>query len=153
MINIRLAKRNDIKNVFELSNQDDVRKYSFQSSVIKWEEHEIWFKNILNDKNNILLIAEENNSFAGQIRFKLENSEATISISIEKSFQNKGIGKTIVNEAIEYLLKNHPNVKIIIALIKPENTKSIKFFEKLNFKFNTMILINSIKANKYIKIA
>ena len=38
-INIRLANSSDIKNVFELSNEDFVRQNSFNKEKIGWEHH------------------------------------------------------------------------------------------------------------------
>lgn len=43
-LNIRLANINDIKDVFMLANDDIVRANSINTSKIKYDEHERWFK-------------------------------------------------------------------------------------------------------------
>ena len=68
-INVRFATESDIKNVFELSNDDFVRKNSFNKEKIQWEHHVDWFmKRIKNSSEPFYIIEDENNNFVGQVR-------------------------------------------------------------------------------------
>ena len=42
-LQIRLANIDDMKNVFDLSNDDTVRKNSINQNKIEWEDHVKWF--------------------------------------------------------------------------------------------------------------
>lgn len=57
-LNIRLANINDIKDVFMLANDDIVRANSINTSKIKYDEHERWFKDKISSKDTIFYVLE-----------------------------------------------------------------------------------------------
>ncbi|MEW6011593.1 MAG: UDP-2,4-diacetamido-2,4,6-trideoxy-beta-L-altropyranose hydrolase [Euryarchaeota archaeon] len=131
---LRTAELADIHDVFELSNENDVRKNSFNSDQIKLEDHEKWFKNKIEDSDNIFLIIKSSKDFLGQVRFDLEENNASISVSISKNFRELGLGSNILEKSIEYLKVNAAHIKIIKAYIKESNQKSVSLFEKMGFE-------------------
>lgn len=149
-IQLREAELKDIYNVYNLSNEEEVRQNSFNSDKIKFENHEKWFKDKIKDPNNIFLIVESWNNFAGQVRFELEGNEATISISIDKKFRELGLGRNIIENSIEYLKLNVSQIKIVKAYIKEDNKKSLRLFEKMNFKNKENFLMKNQNALQYI---
>lgn len=90
MFNTRLARFDDIKNVFELSNDKDVRKNSLNKEYIKWENHVIWFKDRLLNPLPFYIIEDNRQNFIAQVRFEKENGNVFISLSILKSCGEKG---------------------------------------------------------------
>lgn len=140
-LSLRTLEPRDIYNVYELSNEDEVRQNSFNSNRIKFEDHEKWFKNKIEDYNNLFLVAEIENDFVGQVRFDFEDNEATISVSINKKYRELGLGKNILEKSIEYLKLGVPFIKIIKAYIKKNNEKSIRLFESVDFKYKENIFI------------
>lgn len=120
-------------SVYELSNQKAVRANSFNSSKIELADHLKWFKNKLADPDTLMfkLLSEE--KFAGQMRLVLEKTDATISLSVDENFQGRGFGSALVKFAIDFLKKNKPEVKQIIAEIKPSNLASVALFKKFAF--------------------
>jgi len=149
MIKIRKVKINDIDNIYNLSNNIDVRKNSFNDSFIEYKDHKEWFNKKINDKDCIFLIIEDNSNFIAQVRFEITDIEAFISISIVEGYRNKGLGKEIMNMSLNYIKNNTENVKKIKAYIRIENIQSIKFFEKCNFNFVKKIKINNKEALEY----
>lgn len=136
---IRLATIDDMKKVFELSNDDMVRKNSINQKKIKWEDHIIWFKNRIQRINEPFYIVESlDKEFIAQVRFD-KKDEQIISISISEDFRGKGYASKIIKRCSEISGK-----KEIIAFIKEENTISQKAFIKADYKFIS-------KENGYLK--
>ena len=93
---IRLAEPRDVKNVFELSNDDTVRAMSIHSEKIEWESHMKWFENTIKNPAVLFYVAETvDGDFIGQIRFARENADWIVSISLEKKYRGKGRRKWI----------------------------------------------------------
>ena len=72
-IRIRNVKKSDVTAVYNLSNEDYVRRHSINKNKIPFEEHIKWFENIIDSQNHIFYVAtNEADEFLGQIRFKLD---------------------------------------------------------------------------------
>ena len=129
---IRLATINDMKKVFELSNDDVVRKNSTNQEKIKWEEHVKWYENRIKRTEEPFYIVEAlNKEFIAQVRLDKKN-EHTISISISKDFRGKGLASKIIKRCSEESGK-----KEIVAFVKEKNIASQKAFVKAGYKFNS----------------
>lgn len=134
-IYLRNVDEKDLKDVFELSNKDYVRQYSINKNKILWEEHVDWFNKVLKDKHVVFyVVTDENNSFLGQIRYKLENENAIVSISLSDKLRGKGLSKMILNQSIVKLFENKSNINEIIAYVSESNVPSMKIFTGLKFK-------------------
>lgn len=134
-INLRKVKSEDIKEVFDLSNQYYVRRYSINKDKIEWADHVKWFNSVLEDKNiAFYVVTDKNESFLGQIRYKIVESSATVSISLSEKLKGKGLSKEILNKSIKKIFDEEQSVKDIIAFVSENNIASKKIFEGLNFK-------------------
>ncbi len=149
-IKLRTAELGDIYDIYELSNEDEVRQNSFNSSKIKFENHEKWFKSEIEDLNTIFLVVETENDFIGQVRFDLDGNDATVSISINKKFRDLGLGRNIIEKSIKYIKLNAPQIKIIKAYIKENNEKSLRLFEKMDFKSKESFWMKNQNALQYV---
>lgn len=133
--NLRNVRMDDCRDVFELSNKDYVRLYSIQNEKILWEDHVKWFYNVLKDENTVFyIITDRFHSFSGQVRFKIENSHATISISLSDRVKGKGLAKQILSQSIKSVFEENSNVTNIIAYVSEHNIASMKIFKGLNFE-------------------
>ena len=129
-LNIRPADRDDIKKIFDLSNDPAVRKASFNSAPIIWEEHCAWFERQLSSRNSYFYIVEDNEkNFIAQVRFSTADSENKISISMSPDFRSKGLAGEIIRKTS---LKT--GLRCIAAYIKPDNIPSLKSFIKAGYK-------------------
>ena len=141
-ISIRTAKESDCAFVFELSNQEYVRKYSLNSQPIKWESHVQWFKKTINSKTHLFLVVNDQfGQLVGQIRYEISSESATISISLAQSILGKGLSKTLIYQSIDCLQQKFPRVSQVCAWISDENKASIKTFERVGFKRSSLKLI------------
>lgn len=128
-LSIRLATIDDMENVFNLSNDNVVRKNSFNTEKIKWEEHVKWFEKKIADVNTLFYVEYKDNEFVGYCRLdKNENNEWVVTIHINPKFRAKGYGKNILN----YVCIQNVE-KTIISYVKIENIPSCKLFECNNF--------------------
>ncbi len=134
-IKLRKACAEDKLAVFELSNQDYVRKYSINKNKILWEDHEKWFANILLSKNNVFFVAVDNfDNFLGQVRFNISESECVVSISLSSSIKGRGYSKLILSESIKQLFEDDSNINEVVAYINEKNIASFKLFTSLGFE-------------------
>jgi RimJ/RimL family protein N-acetyltransferase len=146
---LRKAEISDMDKTYELSNDSEVRKYSFHTDRIDIETHKNWFANKINNPNCLLLIAEINNRFLGQLRFDKENSQAIISISIVNEYRHLGVGRLMFQKGLFNLKTCYPDLKYITAFVKIDNDISKAFFENLNFRYKGKKIIRNQDAIEY----
>jgi RimJ/RimL family protein N-acetyltransferase len=134
-LQIRKAKSDDMKIIFELSNDDEVRNCSFNPEKIKWEDHQQWFTRTLNDPgHHFYIISNQLDEFVGQARFeRLNAGQYEVSFSIAAEFRGKGIAANVLKLACLELKKENSRLRII-GWIKNDNLKSLKCFNKAGFK-------------------
>jgi UDP-2,4-diacetamido-2,4,6-trideoxy-beta-L-altropyranose hydrolase len=133
-LTLRPATPDDAKLIFDWANDAGVRAVSFSSEPIVWENHLTWFNAKLNDPNYRIWVAMDSaNQPIGQVRFQLEGSAATISISLDAAQRGKNRGSLLIWTASRQLFHKMPALTEIHAYIKPDNMASIRAFEKTEF--------------------
>jgi len=132
MINLRKAKTNDCRFLYELRNHPDVRNACFETSEIKYADHEKWYADSLGNPNRTILIGEIDNKTIGMVRFDLKEDVSTVSVAVMPGSQKKGIGTEMLDSACEKYFKN-THVYAISAEIKKSNIPSFKAFSKAGF--------------------
>ncbi len=132
-LKIELAKSSDMLDLFELANDDDVRKNSFNQEKIEIENHKKWFFEKLNDKNCVFYIARIGGEFAGSVRFdRVQNDSCVAAVQLVKKFRGKGFGSLIIKEATTRIVDQKKYV--CLAFIKKENEGSFKSFLKAGYR-------------------
>lgn len=128
---IKLATIDDMKAVFELSNDMSVRQNSFNSDKIDWDLHKTWFENKIKNENYLFFVIKtEQNQLISQVRF--DKTDNTISISIAENYRGQGYGTKILKQVSDKIL-NEYKVKKINAYVKIENIISQRIFEKSGY--------------------
>jgi UDP-2,4-diacetamido-2,4,6-trideoxy-beta-L-altropyranose hydrolase len=136
---LRKVNEEDIKEVFKLSNEDYVREYSLNSKKINWEEHLTWFKNIINSNTHVFyVVTDSTNKFLGQIRYRINDKSATVSISFCKPLVGKGLSKGLLKQSIEMVFKEISELENIIAFVSVDNFASKRLFENTGFVSSTV---------------
>jgi len=145
----RNADKNDVKLLFNWTNDDLVRQQSFNSDKIIYEEHQKWFASKLQDKNTLFWIAQKDEIPIGLVRFDIQKDYGIIGVSINKNQRGKGYGGTILTQASQNFVNvfNLP----IYAYIKQTNIASIRSFEKAGYVFEKNEVINRVDSVLYIK--
>ena len=146
----RNAVQSDIKNVFDLTNEENVRENSINTEPVKWENHQNWFQEKLNDENYLILIVEDDyQNFMGQVRYELKKNRAIISISISPEFRGLDLAAPIIADSAKHLFEHFEKVEFILAYIKEINIPSIKAFEQAGYVYYQQEIINDEKFLVY----
>lgn len=145
----RIVDSKDIVNVYNLSNSDFVRGYSFNKNKIMFKDHVKWFNGKLCSDDNLFLIIEIDKVFAGQVRFDFTGDEATVSISLVEQFRGYGLSFNILRLSLDYLKEYASFINIVNAVIKCGNTASIKLFESMGFKLVSEVLVDGESVLNY----
>lgn len=152
MLKFRKAGEEDAALYFDWANDEVVRKQSYHSGMISWEEHISWFNKKLGDPGCLMLLFEnERHEPVGQVRFQQEtDSIYVIGISIAKEFRGKGYASRVLEQAATCFLDLHPT-KTIYAYIKKDNEGSIRSFSNAGFLFSKELLISDAPSVLYTK--
>ena len=152
MLKFREAKIDDIHLYLEWANDEIVRKFSFNSNIIDFRSHEIWFKTKLNDPNCFLLIfSNEYDNPVGQVRItKINNSNSVIHISVCKQHRGLNYSSNMLNMSVNYFFQKNTNIQIK-AYIKKENLSSKYVFEKAGFKYSKDLIHEKHNSFLFVK--
>jgi UDP-2,4-diacetamido-2,4,6-trideoxy-beta-L-altropyranose hydrolase len=126
----------DRELLWEWANDPIVRASAFQSAAIPWETHVRWFADKLTDQKCFHYIAYFEEVPVGQIRFDLnDDNEAEIDVSVCAERRGQGMGSRLIELGIQ-LLRRETVVSRVHALVKQDNTASLRAFKKSGFKNN-----------------
>ncbi len=127
----------DIKIVFDLSNDDAVRQNAINPQKITWNEHVEWFNQKINSKSTHFFLAfSEQNDFIGQVRFDKQEEKWVTSISLLGKWRKKGYALHILTLAFEQIA-----LPLVFAYIKSSNIASQKVFIRAGYQHNETISI------------
>lgn len=148
-LNLRPIKESDINVTFSWANDPETRNNSFNSKLIKLEEHSKWFLSKVNDENAHYYICEVNGRPAGLVRFDYDKATRAyiIGITIDQNFRGKKLATSFLKQACESFTVTSEDT--ILAFIKEENIASKKAFERAGFVFQQRETINESQALKY----
>ena len=141
----RSIQKEDCLKIFEIANDDEVRRSSFNSEKIPLEDHKNWFKNILNDDSVKFYVLEYEGDLIGQLRLDFDEKYPVISISLNKKYRGLGLSKILLSKGLDLIDGK------VVAYIKKENIRSISFFKSMGFKKECDVVIKNCNALKFIK--
>lgn len=141
----RPIQKEDCLKIFEIANEDEVRKSSFNSEKIPLENHKIWFNKILNDNSVKFYVLEYMDDLIGQLRLDFDEQYPVISISLNKKYRGLGLSKILLSKGLELIDSK------VVAYIKKDNSRSISFFKSMGFKKEGEVIIKNCDALKFIK--
>ena len=81
-LRLRRAEKEDCRFLYELRNEEEVRKNSFQTGIFSYEDHVAWFERKLEEKNTRIYILEQDGERIGQARVDLEGQNGEISYAL-----------------------------------------------------------------------
>jgi RimJ/RimL family protein N-acetyltransferase len=131
---LRKAQTSDLDITYQWLNDPLVRQHSFNTEKVNYSDHQEWFLQKIKEANTVYLIFEQYDGIPlGSIRFDLADNKAKINYLIDPKFQGQGLGRTILQDGIRFLLQEHENVKAVYGWVFKKNIASIKIFDKLDF--------------------
>ena len=148
MLKFRKALSKDCELYYEWTNDPEVRKYSYKSEDISFENHCRWFESKLKSNDTILLVfSNEEDENVGQVRIESKENEAIIGISIDSKFRGMGLAKEMLIESSAFYLKSYPQNKIF-AFVKKDNFASYKSFLSAGYKLFEECEVETIPSYK-----
>ena len=130
---LRKAEEKDVMLYLNWANEPEVRRNAINSQPIVEENHRKWFSSRLASKSTILLVGMWQQEEVGQVRFDEHDGAWEIDYSVSPAFQRKGFGELLIRKGMEYLKQTTPQAECVIGMVKPENSSSIRVFQKLHF--------------------
>lgn len=131
---VRAALPEDMRAVFEISNDEQVRAASLTPRRIGWEEHVTWFLGKLADPSHVFyVVVDEKGTLAGQVRYAIAKEAATVSISLSASSRGHGLGRWSLTECDARLFAEHPEIQAIHGYIRVENEASSRTFASAGY--------------------
>jgi RimJ/RimL family protein N-acetyltransferase len=133
-ITIRKVRSQDLETCFKWANDIIVRRQSFDTRDIRFEDHVRWFNGKMKDDKCFFYIFELGGKPIAQIRFDINEGEAILGYLVDSSIRNRGMGITILAKGIETFVSDVRRPLSIIGYVKQSNIASQKSFEKLAFR-------------------
>ncbi len=132
-IRVRRAAPADRDAVFGWRNAESTRRYFFSPEPVPQAIHNKWFKETLDRKDRVLLIAESEAGPVGVLRYDLNGDEADVSIYLVPGEYGRGYGADTLEQGHIWLKAEHPEIRRVLARIVTDNIASMKTFEKAGF--------------------
>jgi RimJ/RimL family protein N-acetyltransferase len=108
---------------------------SFNTEVIPYAAHCQWYGDMLSSNERQLLIVEIEARAVGVLRLDrapAAGDRAEVSINIAPERRGQGLGVSILNQATE--LARGLGINRLTARIRPNNSASIRAFQKVGFE-------------------
>ena len=125
---LRQATEADMDLLFQWANDPIVRKSSFSTSEISYEEHKEWYQKLLHRTDCRQYIYMQKNEAIGQARITIVGETAEIGYSICAEKRHRGHGGSLLKLIKEQVAQDFPEIQRIIGKVKPENIASQQAF-------------------------
>ncbi|NFA59979.1 GNAT family N-acetyltransferase [Clostridium sporogenes] len=132
---LRDVTEKDIDLLFNWVNDTSVRKNSFNTKIINYEEHKEWFEKKIIAEDSYMFILEINSIPVGQIRVDIQEKAGIIDYSIDKNYRAKGYGLLILIKLEEKIIDSISELEKLVGKVKNGNIASQQSFLKANYKF------------------
>jgi RimJ/RimL family protein N-acetyltransferase len=150
LITLRNACQEDCRMFWDWRNEQSARNVSFHPETVPWEEHVTWFQQNLNAAGVRMQVAMDlQHRPIGQVRYEIEDDEATISVSIGSEWRGRGLGSRLIRQS-GIILFATSDVRFIRAHIRDINTSSMRVFEKCGYKKSDPTMVHSLPSYEYI---
>lgn len=148
ILSFRLAKKEDCQTVYEIRNNNEIRKNLLDSEPIKKVDHEKFWKNIYlnDDMYKIYLAILAGGRVVGYCDIKENPNAIELGFKILSKFQRMGFGlqcmKFLLNETEDSVKSG----KYRFLTVLEGNDRAIKFYEKYGFVyFNERVVLHKGK--------
>jgi len=147
-LKVREVEQSDLILLFDWVNDPLTREMDFNPEPIPLEIHEEWFRTLPESgKYQIIVDGLHQNKWipVGQVRV---NDDGRISMSIAPQFRGQRLATPVIEAAMAYIREN-TDIRVLIADIKQENTRSAKAFQKAGFRYVDSRNVKGKVWNKY----
>ncbi|APD95384.1 UDP-4-amino-4,6-dideoxy-N-acetyl-beta-L-altrosamine N-acetyltransferase [Alteromonas mediterranea] len=142
---ISFTKLSDKKKVelLEVRNHPEVRKWMYNSSIISLSDHYSFIESLKSCSFKQYFAVYSSNDLIGSFNlYFLDDNRASIGIYVNLELTQKGLGATVLANAIEYAKIS--GVKELLLEVFKENARAKAFYEKFGFKLTNQKRVNEI---------
>ncbi len=133
-IQIRKVKEGDLQLLFRWANDPTSRSTAINPEPISLETHTKWFEGMLSaSEQKYLYVFHLGGSPIGQIRFDQKDNHYLLSYSLDANYRGRGLGEILIRKGIKALTKEISKDPSICAIVRMDNIKSNKIFDKNHF--------------------
>jgi RimJ/RimL family protein N-acetyltransferase len=141
VLQLRRARAEDRRLLWEWANDPEVRAASFSAGPIPWEAHVAWFEEKLGAAeertpagSRIFIAEDAEGAPVGQIRFDTRSDGGwEVDVSIAKPMRGRRLAGLLITLGMKLILKQDTKVRVH-AFVRPANTASLKAFESAAFR-------------------
>jgi UDP-2,4-diacetamido-2,4,6-trideoxy-beta-L-altropyranose hydrolase len=131
-VSLRRATAADSRRLWELRNEETVRRVSFGTEPIPFESHERWFGARRADGGTIFLVSAPGAADAGYVRFDTVDGEAQVSVALAPGARGRGLGPAALRAAlVAFRAAGRPEP--VVALVRTDNARSLHAFRRAGF--------------------
>ncbi|MFO6421851.1 UDP-2,4-diacetamido-2,4,6-trideoxy-beta-L-altropyranose hydrolase [Motilimonas sp. KMU-193] len=145
LVSLRPFCSADMEVVYQWQQVPEIRQFARTPRAPSWEEHQAWFKNMLENQDNNYII-EWNRQACGVIRLSATAQPSQWEVSILVALDFHGLG--VASKALAALQTKH-NVTMI-AEISPNNQASIRLFTRAGFTQTSSRIYQYNGADKHV---
>lgn len=131
---LRQATPEDMDLLFHWANEPLVRKNSFSTAEISYEEHKAWYQNLMKREDCRQYIYMHGDEPVGQARVTISGTEAEIGYSICAEKRHMGYGKRVLQLLCRQVAEDFPELKKLTGKVKSDNMASRKAFINAGYK-------------------
>lgn len=123
------ASEDNCELLYKWTNEEEVRKNSFNTDKINYEDHVKWFMGKLNSLEIFIYIFKKNEEPIGVMRLeKIDEESMLINFSIDCKYRGLGYATKLLK-----LIKVQFEEYILVGKVKKDNIGSIKAFRKSGY--------------------
>jgi len=147
-IRLRPANMDDARLLWEWRNDPATRRWFLNSDEVPWEAHQKWLAATLDDNNQVIYIAEnQDGEPIGQARFSVSGEEAEIHVSVGTARRGQGLGTTLIATACVRLVEERPQVERVVAKVLVTNAASTAAFRRAGFRRAKKVTVHGLRAH------
>jgi len=153
---IRKYNETDYNNVIRLYFQIDNQHYKILPDEFREptriNRDKAYFEVFNNSEDSELIVAEKNNLIVGLIEVYIKRNSTIVSnpakigyiyaIVVDEKHRNKGIGKSLLSNALEWLKLN--DIKKVDLRVYDFNHDALSFFKSNGFNIQSYFLTNKL---------
>jgi RimJ/RimL family protein N-acetyltransferase len=126
---VRPASGADALDVLAWRNDPVTRAMARNQDEVDTAAHLAWFGKALADPRRTFLIGEVDGEKIGMVRFD-RGEETEVSINLDPAHRSRGLSYPLLMAGLAYVGGD------VWAEIRPENTASLRLFERAGFEFS-----------------
>ena len=133
-LRLRDVHTDDVGLLWLWANDTTVRSRAIATDPIPWRHHRAWFDRCSTSEHTLMSVLEADGLPIGQIRFDIENRQATIDFSLDGSVRGRGFAKELVRMGVSRLRQRRSeDVDDLVAVVRKSNEASLRVFRALGF--------------------